>query len=103
MTQQLLNESAYNELTEKTRCVVQFTASWCGPCKSLKPILEEMTTRYNVDYGIMDISENSEFARSKGVQSIPYVEIYSGGELKDTFVGLRNREQLNEILNTYFG
>ncbi len=40
MKKELLNEQAYKEVTENTKCVIQFAADWCGPCKSLKPILE---------------------------------------------------------------
>ena len=103
MPKELLNESAYNELTENTKCIVQFTANWCGPCKSLKPILEDLSNRYEIDFATVDITDNAEFAKSKGIQGIPYVEVYSCGDLKDTFVGLKNKQQLEEILNVYFG
>ena len=103
MSKELLNEQAYNELTENTKCVIQFTADWCGPCKALKPILSNTSNEFGVDYRIVNIDSNREFAMSKGIRSVPFVEIYSGGELKDSFVGSKNKQQLNEIFSTYFG
>lgn len=103
MKKELLNEQAYKEVTENTKCVIQFTADWCGPCKSLKPILETTSSQFGVEYRIVNIDNNRNLAMSKGIRSIPFVEIHSGGELKDSFVGSKNKKQLDEIFSAYFG
>ena len=102
MQKELLNEQAYNEATENTKCVIQFTADWCGPCKSLKPILEDMSSQFGVEYRIVNIDNNRNLAMLKGIKSIPFVEIHSGGEIKGSFAGSKNKRQLNEIFSTYF-
>lgn len=103
MSKELLNEQAYNELVQNTKCVIQFTADWCGPCKTLKSVLKNTSDHFGVDYGIVNIDSNREFAMEKGIRSIPFVEIYSGGVLKDSFVGSKNKKQLNEMFSVYFG
>lgn len=102
MPKELLNEQAYNEITGNTKCVIQFTADWCGPCKALKPILENASNEFGVDYRTVNIDSNRDFAMAKGIRSVPFVEIYSGGELKEHFVGSKNKQQLNEIFSTCF-
>jgi len=103
MPQELLNEAAYNELTQNTNCIVQFTADWCGPCKQLKPVLEEVSQNLGVDYRTVNIDSNRDFAMSKGIRSVPFIEVYSGGTLKESFVGSKNKSQIEEILAVYFG
>ena len=100
---ELLNESAYNEAADNTRCVVQFTASWCGPCKNIKPVIDGFSSEFGFDYYTVDIDKNREFAMSKGIRSVPYVEIFSSGELKDSFVGGKTPSQLSEYFSVHFG
>ena len=102
MSKELLNEQAYNELVKNTKCVIQFTADWCGPCKTLKPVLKNTSDEFGVDYRIVNIDSNREFAMAKGIRSVPFVEIYSEGVLKDSFVGSKNKKQLNEMFSVYF-
>ena len=103
MAKELLNEQAYREITENTRCVIQFTADWCGPCRSLKPILENISEEFGIDYRIVNIDQNRDLAMSKGIKGIPFVEMYSGGDLKDSFSGSRNKDQLTELFSAHFG
>lgn len=98
----LINEERYNELTENTPCVIQFTADWCGPCKSLKTILNQVTEDFNVGYYLVDISQNAEFARKKSILSIPYVEMFSGGQLRESFIGSMPKNQVEELMSVYF-
>ncbi len=102
MSKNLINESAYNEITQQGKVVVQFTANWCGPCKSIKPLLEGNSSTFGYDYKLVNIEDESEFAKKKGIRSIPFVEIYSGGEKKHEFTGAKTPSQLKELFESLF-
>lgn len=99
---QLINESQYNELTQQGDVVVQFTANWCGPCRSLKPLIEKSSNDFNFDYRTVDIENSRTLSEAKKIRSIPYVELYKGGELVHSFVGQKSASQLSEIFETFY-
>ena len=69
--------------------LVDFWAEWCGPCKIIAPIVEELAGEYNgkVKFTKLDIDSNPEAARKYGVRGIPTLLIFSGGEPVDQVVG----------------
>lgn len=69
--------------------VVDFWAAWCGPCRMIAPIIEELAGEYDgkVKIGKLDVDENQQTAIKYGVRSIPTVLVFKGGELKDTIIG----------------
>jgi len=100
---QIINESQYNELIQNGKIVVQFSANWCGPCKVLKRSLSSMMENYNFDFRVVDVEIERELAASKGIRSLPYVEVISAGEVKHQFTGAKPVSQLDEIFSTIFG
>lgn len=79
--------------------LVDFWASWCGPCMMQGPVLDEMANEYdNIKIGKINIDEQQELAIKFGVMSIPTLMFFKDGKPTDTLVGLRSKEQLAESL-----
>jgi thioredoxin 1 len=70
--------------------VVDFSAAWCGPCKQLSPIIDDLAKEYEgqVKVGKVDIDQSQEVAGRYGIMSVPTVLFFKGGEKVDTLVGL---------------
>jgi len=70
--------------------VVDFSAAWCGPCKQLTPIIDDLAKEYEgqVKVGKVDIDQSQEVAGRYGIMSVPTVLFFKGGEKVDTLVGL---------------
>ena len=78
--------------------VVDFWATWCGPCKMVAPVISELAQDYDgkIVVGKCDVEENEELALQFGVRSIPTILFFKGGELVDKFVGATNTVTLDE-------
>lgn len=69
--------------------LIDFWATWCGPCRMIAPIVEELANEYNgtVKIGKLDVDENQEISIRYGVRSIPTLLIFKDGKIKDTIIG----------------
>ena len=69
--------------------LIHFWATWCGPCRMIAPIVEELANEYNgtVKIGKLDVDENQEISIRYGVRSIPTLLIFKDGKIKDTIIG----------------
>ncbi|MCP4293559.1 MAG: thioredoxin [bacterium] len=76
--------------------LVDFWAPWCGPCKMIGPIIEEMAGEMGDDIkiGKVNVDNNQELAGQFGVRGIPTIMIFKGGEVVENFVGLRSKEDM---------
>ena len=76
--------------------VVDFFAEWCGPCKMMGPIFEEVGANYEgkVKFVKLNVDEARETAMKYGVMSIPTIITYKGGEVVETIVGLQDEDTL---------
>ena len=86
--------------------IVDFSATWCPPCRQLKPIFEKLAEEFKgrIDFVTVDVDENPELSQAYGVQSIPMmVFLNKDGQIQNTLVGFQNRDQLLAAINTYFG
>ena len=83
-------------------CLVDFWAEWCGPCKQISPILEEIASEENNDVTIakINIDENPRVATDYGIRSIPTMLLFVNGELKDTKVGALLKQELNDWIKS---
>ncbi len=81
--------------------LVDFWAPWCGPCKMIGPIIEELSTEFGdkVKIGKVNVDDNQELAGKFGIRGIPTVMLFKGGEVANSFVGLRPKEDLAQALN----
>ena len=80
--------------------VVDFWAEWCGPCKKLSPIIEEIAgERDDVTFAKVNVDDQRTLAAMFQVLSIPTVVIFSGGKKVEEFSGLRPKDELNAIID----
>ena len=82
--------------------LVDFWAEWCMPCKMLAPTIDQIAEQFDgrVKVGKVDTDGNREVSFKYGIQAIPTVILFQNGEVKHKFVGLKNKAEFEETLNT---
>jgi thioredoxin 1 len=88
-------------LKSPTPVLVDFWAEWCGPCKALSPVIEELAGEYagKIKVGKVDTDANREVSVQFSVSAIPTVILFKGGEIVDKFVGLRAKKDFKVMLD----
>ncbi|MGL5052898.1 MAG: thioredoxin [Cetobacterium sp.] len=98
----LNNSNFKNEVTESKGIVlVDFWAEWCGPCKMLAPILEELSEESIAKICKINVDESGDLAGDYGIRSIPTMIVFKDGIKVDQIVGLRQKSELLEKLKSY--
>lgn len=99
---EIINSTQFDEVTSKGIVVVDFFANWCGPCKMLAPVLEEMADEYKqVKFVKVDVDQDVDLARRYGIQSIPNVIFFKDGKAVDQLVGFAGKDGVLEKLNPF--
>ena len=98
-----LSEFKSEVLEHKGVVLVDFFATWCGPCKALTPIVDKLSEEMSGKVKIVkvDIDENSALATEYRVMSVPTMKLFKNGEVVETLVGLRPESELRDKLNYY--
>ena len=101
-----LNKDNFNEFTGSGLKMVYLGASWCGPCKVLGPIIDQMAIEYasentTVKIGKLNVDDNRDVAVSLGVTSIPTILVYKDGVLVDRNIGMTQKTQLKTLMEKY--
>ena len=100
-----LTDSNFQELVLNSDkpVLVDFWAAWCGPCRMLGPIIEELHDDFQgkVIVGKVDVDNNQQVSMDYGIRNIPTVLIFKNGEVVDKFVGVAPKASIAEKLNAY--
>ena len=92
-----LTKENFNE-TIKNKILVDFNAKWCGPCRMMKPILEEIEKEKNITIAEVDIDENEDLALQYNINSIPCLILFENGIEKTRSIGLKEKETIIELI-----
>ena len=83
--------------------LVDFWATWCGPCRMIAPIVEELSDEYDGRLNVckIDVDEAEQAAMQYGIMSIPTLMIFKNGEEQERIVGYRGKEELAAVIEKY--
>lgn len=99
-----LNSENYERFTTDNNLVlVDIWATWCGPCKMISPIVDELSVDFQgtLSVGKLDADTNREIVQELGVRNIPTLLLYKNGEIVDKSVGAASKEKLTEMINSH--
>ncbi len=99
----ILTDTNFNEevINAGTPVLVDFWAEWCGPCRMVGPVIEEIADEFEgrVKVAKLNVDDNQQTAAKYGIRSIPTLLLFKGGELVDQMVGVQPKANLVEIIN----
>ncbi|MGB3403689.1 MAG: thioredoxin [Microcoleaceae cyanobacterium] len=83
--------------------VLDCTATWCGPCKMVAPLMDQLSEEYTGKVKVLklDLDDNKPIAKRFGIRSIPAVMFFKGGELQETLVGVKPYEEFSQTVDKY--
>ena len=95
-----INEKEFDEkVNVNKKVIIDCYADWCGPCKMLAPIIEEVSQELSdCDFYKLNVDEANEVPKKYGIMSIPTILIFKDNELKEQLVGFRDKDTLAEII-----
>lgn len=98
------NEAEFDALlSAESLFVVDCTASWCGPCKLIAPLIDQLADNYGDRAKVykLDLDTNKEVAKRYGIRSIPAVMFFKAGDVAETLVGAKKYEEYSDALDKY--
>ena len=98
MVKELISAKDFEDFIKDDIVLVDFYATWCGPCKMLAPIIEGISNS-GVKCGKMDIDKNIELAMKYGIEVIPYVMIFKNGVAVDKSIGFATKNEIEKLIN----
>ncbi|MBO5551605.1 MAG: thioredoxin [Lachnospiraceae bacterium] len=98
----VVNSDKWDDVAAQDVAVIDFNATWCGPCKMMAPVLEELSGEYEgkVSFYAIDVDENQDLAEKFSVMSIPNLVLLKKGELADTSVGFKPKDALKAWIDS---
>lgn len=98
---ELLNEKNFEEKTKEGLVLVDFFATWCGPCRMMAPILDDVKDELGDAIQIfkVDVDDNEKLARSFAIMSIPTLILFKNGKQIEKHIGLMQQDELIDLIN----
>lgn len=97
----IVKENEFKDEIASGYTIVDFYADWCGPCKMLGPVLEEVSEEYtDIKFIKVNVDEAMDVASKYGIMSIPNVIMFKDGEAVNRFVGLQPKEEIENFIKT---
>ena len=100
---ELNTENFHNTINKNKIVVVDIWAEWCGPCKQLSPIIDEVAAEFGekVLVGKLDADSNGDIIKELGVRNIPTVLVYKDGEIVDKSVGMKSKVDIMSMISKH--
>ena len=97
-----INDQNFEEETNNGVALIDFWATWCGPCKMQSPVIDQLSEeRQDVNFYKMDVDQNQDTAKNLGIMAIPTLIVKKDGNIVDRITGYTPKEKLNQILDQY--
>jgi thioredoxin 1 len=99
------NNFSQEVLQSQTPVLVDFWAEWCGPCKAIAPILDELATEYDgkIKIGKVNIDHCQELAAQYGIRAIPTLLLFKDGQIADQVIGMKSKRDFKTKLDRVTG
>lgn len=99
----LNSENFSSTINSNALVLVDFWATWCGPCKMLAPTIEELAKQYEGKVKVckVDVDENPQIAEEYLIYSIPTIILFQDGIAKEKLIGFRVKSQIEEVIGKY--
>ena len=92
-----LENENFEELIKNKKVVVDFYATWCGPCKMFGPVFEKVSNESSITFIKIDVDAHEDIARKYGIMSIPTVVLLNNGEVEKKHMGFMTEEELKKF------
>ena len=99
----VINKAEFEQITKEGVVLVDFFATWCGPCKMLSPVLEELAedVKGKAEIVKVDVDQEGDLAMRFGIMSVPTMIIFKDGEAFKQIMGYQPKQQLLSVLEAY--